>query len=85
MPMLNYFLYIWCGIITERHIFYEDLTSDIQLRVGRDSAVGIGTRYGLDGPEIESRWGARFSTIVLTGPGAHPASYKVGTGSLSRG
>jgi hypothetical protein len=25
--------------------------------VGRDSTVGIATRYGLDGPGIESRWG----------------------------
>jgi hypothetical protein len=23
----------------------------------RDTSVGIGTRYGLDGPVIESRWG----------------------------
>ena len=50
---------------------------------GRDNAVGIATRYGLDGPEIESRWGARFSTPVLTGPGVHPASYAVGTGSFA--
>ena len=28
----------------------------ICLIVGRDSAVGIATRYGLDGPGIESRW-----------------------------
>ena len=28
--------------------------------VGRDSSVGIATRYGLDGPEIESRWGQDF-------------------------
>jgi len=28
---------------------------------GRDRSVGIATRYGLDGPEIESRLGARFS------------------------
>jgi len=27
---------------------------------GRDSAVGITTRYGLDGPGIESRWGRDF-------------------------
>ena len=27
---------------------------------GRDSAVGITTRYGLDGPGIESRWGRNF-------------------------
>jgi len=28
--------------------------------VGRDSSVGIATRYGLDVPEIESRWGRDF-------------------------
>jgi len=28
---------------------------------GRGSSVGIATDYGLDGLEIESRWGARFS------------------------
>jgi hypothetical protein len=44
---------------------------------GRDSSVGIATRYGLDGPGNESRWEARFS-----GPGDHPASCTVGTGSL---
>ena len=27
---------------------------------GRDSSVGIATRYGLDGPEIESRWRRDF-------------------------
>jgi hypothetical protein len=50
--------------------------------VGRDSSVGIETCYGLDGPGIESRWGARFSAPVQTGSGAHPASYIVGTGSF---
>jgi hypothetical protein len=50
--------------------------------VGRDSSVGIATRYGLDGLGIESRWGARFSAPVQSGPGAHPASYTVGTGSF---
>ena len=30
--------------------------------VGRDNLVGMATRYGLDGPEIESRWGANFRT-----------------------
>ena len=29
--------------------------------------------------------GARFSAPAQTGPGAHPASYTMGTGSLSRG
>ena len=50
---------------------------------GRDSAVGIATRCGLDGPGIESRWGgARFSAPIQTGPGAHPASCTMRTGSL---
>ena len=29
----------------------------------RDSVVGIATRYGLDGPGIESRWGRDFSHL----------------------
>jgi hypothetical protein len=28
----------------------------------RDSSVGIATRYGLEGPGIESRWGVIFRT-----------------------
>jgi hypothetical protein len=51
---------------------------------GPGSSVGIATDYGLDGPGIESRWGARFSA-VQTGPGVHPASYTMGTVSFSRG
>jgi hypothetical protein len=41
---------------------------------GRNSSVGIATRYGLDGPGIESRWGRDYphpSRPVLE---AHPAS-----------
>ena len=38
----------------------------------------------MDGPGIESRWGARFSAPVQTGPGAHPASCTMGTGSFPR-
>jgi len=55
------------------------------LEVGRDSSVSTATRYGLDGPEIESQWGVRFSGPVQTGPGAHPASYTTGTASFSWG
>ena len=40
--------------------------------VGRDSSVGIGTRYGLDCPGIEYP--------VQSGPGAYTASYTMGTG-----
>ena len=53
-----------------------------RLRVGWDSAVGRVIRYGLDGPGIESRSGRDFPQ--LTGPGAYPVSYTMGTG-FSRG
>jgi len=49
---------------------------------GPGSSVGTATGYGLDGSGIESRWGARFSVSVQTGPGAHPASCKMSTGSF---
>jgi hypothetical protein len=42
----------------------------------------MATGYGPDGSGIESRWGERFFTPVQTGPGAHPASYTMGTGSF---
>jgi hypothetical protein len=45
--------------------------------VGRDSSVGIETRYG-----DRIRVGVKFSASVQTGPGAHPASYTMGTGSF---
>ena len=38
---------------------------------GPGSVVGIATGYGLNGPGIETRWGARFSALVQTGPGSH--------------
>jgi hypothetical protein len=53
------------------------------LSMDRDSAVGIETRYGLDVPWIESRWGARFSAPVQTGAGTHPAFCTMGTGSFT--
>ena len=49
---------------------------------GRYSAVGIATCYELDGTGIESRYGARFSTPVQNGLGAHPASYTMCSGSF---
>jgi hypothetical protein len=49
---------------------------------GLGNSVGIATGYGLDGPGIESRWGIRFFANFQTGPGAHPASCTMGTGSF---
>jgi len=55
----------------------------LQGKRGRDSSDGIATRYWLDGPGIESRWGARLSAPVHTGPVAYPASYTMATGSFA--
>jgi hypothetical protein len=32
----------------------------LKKKVGRDTSVSIAIRYGLDSPEIESRWGRNF-------------------------
>jgi hypothetical protein len=47
---------------------------------GPGSSVGIATGYGLEGPRIESRWGAKISSPIQIGPGAQPASCTMGTG-----
>ena len=49
---------------------------------GPGSSFGITTGYGLDGPGIESQWETRFSALIQTGPGAHPAFCTMGTGSF---
>jgi len=49
-------------------------------QLGHGSSVFTATGYRLDGPGIESRWGARFCAPVQTGPGAHPASCTMGAG-----
>jgi hypothetical protein len=51
--------------------------------MGRDSSDGIATGYGLDGPGDRIPVGVRFFAHVQTGPGAHPASWTMSTGSFS--
>ena len=48
---------------------------------GPGSSVGIATELRTGRSGIESRWGRDFPP-VQTGPGAHPASCKMGTGSF---
>ena len=76
-PLLNRIFSHINPIYAEYIIYVRSL-----ITCGPGSVVGIATGYGLDGPGIESRWGARFSTPVQTGPGAHPASCAMGTGSF---
>ena len=44
-------------------ISFQNLRSQC---VGRDSSVGIATRYRLDGPGIESRWGGQIVRALGT-------------------
>jgi len=62
--------------------WFRFIVNDFFCLGGPGSSVGVTTGYGLDGPGIESQWGARFSAPVQTGPGAHPASCTMGTGSF---
>ena len=50
--------------------------------MGRDSSVGITTRYELDGPGIDSGVD-EISARVQTEPKAHPTSYAIVSGSFS--
>jgi len=54
------------------------------MRRGPGSSVGIATEVRAGRSGIESRWGRDFPH-VQTGPGAHPASCKMGTGSIPAG
>jgi hypothetical protein len=45
--------------------------------VGRDSSVGIATRYEVDDEGIESRWGARFSDRPYGPPSLQYNGYRV--------
>ena len=55
-----------------------------QIFGGRDSSVGIATRYGLDGPGIESWWGRDFPhpSRAALGPTQLPVQW---VPDLSRG
>jgi hypothetical protein len=56
----------------------------LQGNPSRDSSVGIATRYGLDGPGIESPWGRNcpHPSIPALGPTQPPIQWVPG---LSRG
>ena len=58
------------SLLLERRLLVQHYT----VCEGRDSAVGIATRYRLDGPGDRIPVGVRFSAHVQTGPGAHQPS-----------
>jgi len=56
------------------------------VNVNRDSVVVIATRYGLDGPGIESRCWRDFPHPFRPSLGStHPPVQSIGSGSVSRG
>ena len=60
------------------------LRLQIPRRRGRNSSVGITTRYGLGYPGIESRLGRDFPHPSRPALGACPASFTMGTGSFPK-
>jgi hypothetical protein len=56
-----------------------------QLLVGRDSSVGVATRYGLDGPEIESRGGGEIFRTCPDRPWGPPSLLYNGFGAFPGG
>jgi hypothetical protein len=78
--LLTYILTPWSRVHLEK-LTSKYIDQDREY-CGSDSVAGIVTGYGLEGPGIESPVEARFSAPVQTGPGAHPASCTMGTGSF---
>ena len=84
-----------CGFLLDTTSFTEIVWSCFQKSacyvhicscdsMGRDSSAGIATRYGLDGPGIEFRWGRDFPHLSrpALGPTQPPVQWVPG---LSRG
>ena len=69
-------------IISVVKIFKSNFCSPTTVKNGPGGSVGIATELwaGRSGDRIPV--GARFPAHVQTGPGAHPASCKMGTGSF---
>ena len=69
------------GVVCVLSLIYSYVTV---CRFCADSAVGIATRYGLDGPGIESRWGRDFPhpSRPALGPTQPPCT--MGTGSFQK-
>ena len=62
--------------LTNHRGYYKSVSTRQQ------SVVGIATRYGMEGPEIESRLDRDIPHPSIPTLRVHPASYTMGTGSF---
>ena len=69
-------------VIEQRDLDQGKKKPEYTLQTVPVSSVGIANGYGLDGQGDRIPVGARFSAPVQTGPGAHPASCTISTGSF---
>ena len=67
--------------VTKLKVCFRNFVNAPNKRCEPDSSVGIETDYPLDGPGSNPDGGRDFPP-VQTGPGAHPAYCKMGTGSF---
>ena len=72
-------------VVLCRVVLCRSGSADIQInlgnsQVGRDSSAGIATRYGQDGPGIDTRWGRDFSNPfgAALGPTQPPVQWVPG-------
>jgi hypothetical protein len=62
---------------------YMNVTLPPEANDGRDSSVGIATRYSVGGPCFETRWMARLFGFIRTSFEIHPTSCTVTVWCLS--
>jgi len=71
---------LWCVVVCDLETsrigapYIYDI-SNLRVKSGPGSIVGIATGYGLDGPAIESRWGRDF--LHLSRPALGPTQSPV--------
>jgi hypothetical protein len=71
-PLLESVPTVWALVTArtdrQRKSPHEAFPSQKERKTGRGGSVGIATRYGLEGPGIESRWGGHIFRTCPDGP-----------------
>ena len=71
---------VCCNEAVRKYLHFGRMWNRELCRESRGVSVGIATRYGLDGPEIESRWRRDFShpSRQALGPNQPPTQWVTG-------